>query len=62
MLTVLGLFTIGRLYPRKVDDASSTRFSSEEFGLVVRCRDRDVPEIEDLLRSDGATEVTLVDA
>ena len=42
VLTVLGLFAIGRLPRVKFDRAYSRRFSSEEFGLVVRCRGRDV--------------------
>ena len=61
VLTVLGLFAIGRLPRVKLDRAYSRRFSSEEFGLVVRCRGRDVVEVEDLLRAQGATEVTLVE-
>jgi len=60
ILTVLGLFTLGRLYPRKLPPTYSPRFSAEEFGLVVRCRERDVGEIEDLLRAHEAQEVTLV--
>lgn len=60
VLTVLGLFGVGRLYPRKLDPAYDPRFSAEDFGLVVGCRDRDVAEIEALMRSHGASEVTLV--
>ena len=60
VLTVLGLFANGRLYPRPLDDAYDPRFSAEDFGLVVACRERDVGEIESLMRSHGATEVTLV--
>jgi molybdopterin-containing oxidoreductase family membrane subunit len=62
VLTVLGLFGVGRLPRVKSDRAYSKRFSSEEFGLVVRCRSRDVVEVEDLLREQGAKEVTLVEA
>jgi hypothetical protein len=62
VLSVLGLFAIGRLPRVKFDRAYSRRFSSEEFGLVVRCRGRDVVEVEDLLRTQGAKEVTLVEA
>ena len=61
VLTVLGLFVMGRLYPRKLDAAYSPRFSAEEFGLVVGCRERDVVEIEELMRASGAKEVTLVE-
>ena len=62
VLTVLGLFAVGRLPRVKFDRAYSRRFSSEEFGLVVRCHGRDVVEVEDLLRTQGAKEVTLVEA
>ena len=62
VLTVLGLFGLGGLYPRKLDDVYSSRFSAEEFGLVVRCRERDVKEIEELMREHHATEVTLVES
>ena len=62
VLTVLGLFTVGRLYPRKLDSDYEPRFSAEEFGLVVSCRERDVAEIEALMSAHGALEVTLVAA
>jgi hypothetical protein len=62
ILTVLGLFALGRLYPRKADAAYSPRFSAEEFGVVVSCRERDVAEIEELMRSHEAVEVTLVES
>ena len=62
VLTVLGLFGVGRIYPRKLDPAYSPRFSAEEFGLVVQCRDRDVVEIEELMRENHAKEVTLVES
>ena len=39
----------------------SSRFSSEEFGLVVTCSERDVAEIDGLLRTHQASEVTLVE-
>ena len=61
ILTVLGLFTVGRLPRVRLDRAYSKRFSSDEFGLVVRCRARDVVEVEGLLRAQGAKEVTLVE-
>jgi hypothetical protein len=61
ILTVVGLFAFGGLYPRKLDDVYSPRFSGEEFGLVVRCKDRDVVEIEELMRANHAKEVTLVE-
>lgn len=62
VLTVLGLFGFGGIYPRKLDAVYSPRFSAEEFGLVIDCRDRDVAEIEDLLRAHSAKEVNLVQA
>ena len=62
VLTVLGLFGIGRIYPRKLDSAYDPRFSAEEFGLVVNCLDRDVVEIEEMMRVHGAVEVTLVES
>ena len=34
----------------------------QDFGVAVRCRDRDVSEIDALLRSHGAREVTLVES
>jgi hypothetical protein len=42
--------------------AYSARFSGEDFGLVVRCRERDVAEIDGLLREHRAMEVSLVEA
>ena len=62
VLTVLGLLFIAGLPRFKRDAAYSPRFSAEEFGLVVRCRERDVPEIDALLRDHRATEVSLVEA
>ena len=61
VLTVLGLFTVGRLYPRKLDAAYEPRFSAEDFGLVVSCRERDVAESEARMCAHGALEVTLVE-
>jgi molybdopterin-containing oxidoreductase family membrane subunit len=62
LLTVLGLFLVGGLPSLRLDKAYSPRFSAEEFGVAVRCRDRDVSEVDALLRSHGAEEVTLVEA
>jgi len=62
VLTVLGLFAVGKLPTFRLDKAYNLRFSAEEFGLVVGCRDRDVAELDALLRDHGATEVTLVEA
>ena len=61
LLTALGLFVIGRL-PSVRSPLYSARFSAEEFGLSVRCRDRDVSEIDALLRAHEALEVSLVEA
>ena len=60
--TFLGLLIVGGLYPRKLDKAYSQRFSAEEFGVAVRCRDRDVEEIDLLMRSHTAKEVSIVEA
>ncbi len=63
LLTFLGLLLTGRLYPRfGLDKAYSTRFSAEEFGVVVNCGERDVAEVDALLRAESAKEVTLVEA
>jgi hypothetical protein len=62
ILTLIGLLLVGRLYPRPLDRAYSARFSGEEFGVAVRCGDRDVAEIDALLRAQSAKEVTLLDA
>jgi hypothetical protein len=62
ILTVVALFGFGGLYPRKLDDAYSSRFSAEDFGLVVRCRERDVIEIAELMRANHAKEITLVES
>ena len=65
LATLLGLLIVGRLpygtFGRE-DAAYSVRFSAEEFGLVVECRDRDVAEVQALLRTHDAKEVNLVDA
>ena len=62
LMTVLGVFVFGKLPKFKLDAAYNPRFSSEEFGLAVRCKDRDVGEIDGLLRAHHATEVSLVEA
>ena len=61
LMTALGLFIHAGLPSTKVHPAYSQRFSAEEFGLVVECRDRDVPEIDGLMRDHQATEVSLVE-
>jgi molybdopterin-containing oxidoreductase family membrane subunit len=62
LMTALGLFLVGGIPSFGVDRAYSPRFSAEEFGVAVRCRDRDVSEVDALLRGHGAEEVTLVEA
>ena len=63
LLTLIGLIVVGGLYPRfKMDPAYSARFSGEEFGVVVTCKDRDVSEVDRLLRANSAKEVSVVDA
>jgi hypothetical protein len=64
LATLLGLLAVGRLpYGSfgKHDKAYSARFSAEEFGLVVACTEREVAEVDALLRSYEAKEVTLVE-
>jgi len=60
LATVIGLFKNAGLGSFKLKPGYSARFSAEEFGLVVTCRERDVPEIDGLLRDHHATEVSLV--
>ncbi len=61
--TLLGLLVVGRLpYGSfgKNDAAYSARFSAEDFGVVVECDDRDVAEIDALMRAHAAKEVSVV--
>jgi len=65
LATLLGLLVVGRLpYGRfgSSDKAYSPRFSAEEIGLVVECAERDVAEVDALLRAHHAREVELVEA
>ena len=62
LMTVLGLLVFGGLPKFKIDPAYSSRFSAEDFGLVVRCREQDVAEIDALMRENDATEVNLVES
>ncbi len=59
--TLLGLLVVGRLPKPKFDAAYSSRFSAEDIGVAVACSERDVREVEALLRSHAAVEVTLVE-
>ena len=61
LLTSLGFMIMGRMYPRPLDKAYSPRFSAEEFGVAVTVGERDVAEVDGLLRSLSAKEVTLLD-
>ncbi len=58
--TLFGMLIVGGLYPKRLDKHYSQRFSAEEFGVVVNCEERDVAEIEALLREHSAKEVNLV--
>jgi len=62
LMTLLGLLVVGRLPSFKMHKAYSARFSAEDFGLVVDCKDRDVAEIDGLMREHHATEVSVVEA
>jgi hypothetical protein len=65
LMTLLGLLVVGKLpHGRfgKRDKAYNARFSGEEFGLVVGCEERDVLELDALLREYDAKEVTVVEA
>jgi len=61
VLTVLGLFGFGGIYPRKLDAVYDPRFSAEEFGVAVTVGERDVAEVDALMRSLSAKEVSLLD-
>lgn len=61
VLTFIGMMLVGRLYPRPLDKAYSSRFSAEEFGVAVTVSERDVAEVDALLRGLSAKEVTLLD-
>ena len=58
--TLFGLLIVGGLYPKRLD--YNLRFSAEEFGVVVTVDERDVAEVEALLRGESAKEVTLADS
>jgi hypothetical protein len=62
VLTVVGVFLCGRLPQYKLDKHYSARFSAEEFGLLIRCPESAVEEIDTLLRDHKATEVNLVES
>ncbi|MCP5060120.1 MAG: DUF3341 domain-containing protein [bacterium] len=65
LATLVGLLVVGGLpYGTfgQTDKAYSTRFSADEIGLVVSCAERDVAEVDALLRATAAKEVDLVEA
>lgn len=62
LMTLIGLLVVARLPSFRLHKAYDARFSAEDFGLAVRCRERDVVEIDGLLREHHATEVSLVEA
>ena len=62
LMTLIGLLAFGGLPRFRMESAYSARFSGEEFGVRVRCRERDVAEVESLLRGHHAKEVSLVAA
>jgi len=65
LLTTLGFLLVAGLPHGKFgknDVGYDERFSAEDFGLVVRCKERDVTEIDGLMRAHHATEVNLVEA
>ena len=62
LMTALGFFITGKMLRFKAPDDYHPRFSAEDFGVVVTCQSRDVPELESLLRAHGAMEVTLVES
>ena len=62
IFTLLGLLAVARLPTVRLDPSYSARFSGDEFGLVVECPERDVAEVDGLLRAHHAKEVNLVGA
>jgi hypothetical protein len=60
IFTLLGLLAVGGLPSIKLGAGYSARFSAEEFGLVVEVPERDVAEVDGLLRAHSAKEVSLV--
>ena len=64
LATLIGLLVVGKMpYGSfgKHDKAYSARFSAEEFGLVVEVPERDLSEVDALLRAHDAKEVILVE-
>ena len=64
LATFFGLFWFGGLPHGKfgaTDPGYSARFSAEDFGITVRCLERDVAEVDALMRAHSAREVNLVE-
>jgi hypothetical protein len=62
---LIGLLLVGKLpYGSfgRADVGYDFRFFAEEFELVGECDERDVAEIDALLRSHAAKEVSVVEA
>ena len=62
IFTLIGLLVVGRLPAIKLDPAYSARFSGEEFGVEVVVPERDVAEVDGVMRAHHAKEVSLVPA
>jgi hypothetical protein len=62
VFTLLGLLAVARLPSLRLDPAYSARFSAEDFGLAVEVPERDVAEVDGLMRAHRAKEVSLVPA
>jgi hypothetical protein len=62
IFTLLGLLAVGRLPAVRLDPGYSARFSAEDFGVAVEVPERDVAEVDGLLRAGHAKEVDLVPA
>ena len=62
IFTLIGLLIVGRLPSIRLHPAYSARFSGEEFGIAVEVPDRDVAEVDGLMRAHHAKEVGIVPA
>jgi hypothetical protein len=60
IMTLLGFLIHSGSYPRPLDKHYSARFSAEDFGVVVEVEERDVAEVQALMRSEHAKEVNVV--
>ena len=61
---LIGLLLVGELPDGsfgRTDVGCDSRFFAEEFGPVVECDERDVAEIDALLRAHAAKEVSVVE-